>query len=105
MTDFRCERCGSAMGMMVQHTACALRCPRCGAPGSGGLLSTIGDSLHSTYRAVLLDRDSKEAGVIAEGVGRDIVRAVLDAAADGAFVWMKPLPRTWAAPGTTVREQ
>jgi hypothetical protein len=49
------------------------------------------DRLQSTYKAVLLSRSSVELSVVAEGIGSEIVPLVLAAAADGKFVWMKPV--------------
>lgn len=93
VSDFSCDRCGAPAGLMIQHGACVLRCPRCSAPGSGALLQTIAGSLQGRYRAVLLDADSREVEVVAVGVGTTLVSEVLAATTSGAFVWMKPVEK------------
>jgi hypothetical protein len=75
---------------MVQGEAFFFRCSKCDAPGPGSLLEFVADRLQSTYKAVLLSRESMELSVVAEGIGSEIVPLVLAAAADGKFVWMKP---------------
>jgi hypothetical protein len=75
----------------VQGKAFALRCSRCDAPGAGSSMEFVVDRLQSTYKAVLLSRSSVELSVVAEGIGSEIVPLVLAAAADGKFVWMKPV--------------
>lgn len=91
VSDYHCDRCAGAIGLLVQHGAFLLRCTKCNAPGSGALLQDIADTLQGRYRAVLLDRDSREVQVIAEGPGTAIVPAVLAACEGGGFVQMTPL--------------
>jgi len=90
VSDFECDMCQGAAGLLVQGEAFIFRCSKCDAPGPGSLLSWVADRLQSNYKAVLLSRDSKEISVIAEGIGSEIVPQVLAATADGKFVWMKP---------------
>ncbi len=90
-SDFRCDQCHAPAGMLVQGEACIFRCSRCDAPGSATLMEFIVGDLTASYRAVLLSRESEELEVIAEGIGAEIVPKVLAAAADGRFVWMKPI--------------
>jgi len=90
-SDFACEQCHAPAGLLVQRRGFFLRCSKCGCPGPCSLLRLVADRLQSRYRAVLLSRDSQEIAVVAEGIGADIVPQVLEAAADGRFVWMKPI--------------
>jgi hypothetical protein len=89
--DFACAQCHAPAGLLVQGGGFFLRCSKCDCPGPCSLLSLVADQLQSRYRAVLLSRESQEIAVVAEGVGADIVPQVLAAAADGKFVWMKPM--------------
>jgi hypothetical protein len=100
MIDFQCDKCEGAAGLLVQYGMFFFRCSKCDAPGSGSMLTWVADRLRSNYKAVLLSRDSKEIGVVADGIGMEIVPQVLAAAADGKFVWMKPVNCDVADPST-----
>jgi hypothetical protein len=78
-----CDMCKGPAGLMVQGEAFFFRCSKCDALGPGSLLEFVADRLQSTYRAVLLSRESKELSVVAEGVGTEIVPLVLAATAGG----------------------
>jgi hypothetical protein len=91
VNDFTCDLCKGPARLMVQGKAFAFRCSRCDAPGAGSSMEFVVDRLQSTYKAVLLSRSSVELSVVAEGIGSEIVPLVLAAAADGKFVWMKPV--------------
>ena len=100
MPDFACAQCHAPAGLLVQRGGFFLRCSKCDCPGPCSLLSLVADQLQSRYKAVLLSRDSQEIAVVAEGIGADIVPQVLAAAADGKFVWMKPVNSDVADPLT-----
>ncbi len=91
MSDFYCDLCHAPAGLLVQWEAGILRCSACNAPCPVALMRLVDGDLCSRYRAVLLSRKSEELEVVAEGIGSEILSQVLEATADGKFVWMKPI--------------